>query len=249
MLWHQLLSKCWHFYTLKNEPVQQIRPKKKVECLPAVSQFWSSLTPRGQEGLWPWSCREGDTDSAFELASLVTSEPPSAPPALTPGKRLATGRPSRPHTSALHSQAASPLLPRPSLFPLPLSHSRVTLRRRAAQSAAHGLPELGPPPLPSRSQVRCPRPSRLAPAFPRPNPPKAISQHPEPAPRRTPGPRQGWARRVAQSRNSTFKDIICFVCVCVRAGGGGRGSGRIELMPRVQPPHFCLPPPPLTLLP
>lgn len=33
--------------------------------------------------------------------------------------------------------------------------------------------------------------------------------------------------------------------MCARArGGGGRGKRQNELMPRVQPPHFCLPPPP-----
>lgn len=227
-----------------------------MKCLPAISQFWSSLTPRGtgrtvclvvSRGRHRLGLRIGQPGDQRARPSFPL------PRSYSGSSWLQAGLRGRTH---IHSPPRPPppsLPPSLSLPPSPLLQPRPHCAARAAQSAARtgtraGAATTAPP----RSQVRCPRPSRLAPAFPRPNPPKAISQHPEPAPRRTPGPRQGWARRVRhKAETQLFKDIICFVCVCVRARGGveGGGSGRMSWCRGYSHPTSACLLLPLTLLP
>lgn len=126
-----------------------------MKCLPAVSRFWSSLTPwrtgrtmcliasRGRHKLGLRIGQPGDQ----------RARPPFPLPRSHSGSSCLQAGPRRPHTHPLSSQAASlpqplpPSLPPSSPFPSPCSrvHTAPPGQPRAWRARALAL---GPPPLP-----------------------------------------------------------------------------------------------------
>lgn len=176
-----------------------------------VLEFLDSLA-HWKENVCEHVERETLARPAFELASPVTSEPASTLSPSPSGAHTQEAAGYRPalaaaRTSNTPRRAASLPPSLPPSFPLPLSlQPRPHCAAGAAQSAARtgtapGATTAAPPRVPRKPpaavQVRTSAPGR--------NPPKALSQHPRPAPRRIPRPKARMNRTgEAQSRNSTF---------------------------------------------